>query len=56
MGSNEQGIIITCKGLWSPSTTGDYDKLLIEIKELLSEVVCLEEVKVAPANNESQTA
>ena len=43
---SEVQISITCKGLWSPETTGDEKNLVAEIKELLSELLCLEKVEI----------
>lgn len=55
MSHSEQNLVIKCKGVWSPDTTGNFENLLAEVKELLSEVMCLEEVEII-TDTEAQTA
>ncbi|WP_320175758.1 hypothetical protein [Maridesulfovibrio sp.] len=50
---SEVQISITCKGLWSPKTTGDEKNLVTEIKELLSELLCLEKVEFKEEHGET---
>lgn len=49
---SEVSISITCKGLWSPKSTGDEANLIVEIKELLSELLCLERVEIKEEQGE----
>lgn len=49
---SEVSISITCKGLWSPKSTGDEKNLVAEVKELLSELLCLEKVEIVSGRTE----